>query len=58
MVLSFKCENMMKDCKWSTTAKSVHELMQKINTHVEIKHDIKEISEVQKNKIKAYIKTC
>lgn len=56
MTLSFECNNLIKDCKWSTSASSMHDLMRKINTHVEYKHDIEEMSQVQKNQLKAHIK--
>lgn len=56
MVKSFKCADMGQDCKWSTSANSVSELMRKITTHANYKHDIQEITTELKIKIQAFIK--
>jgi len=45
-----------QDCKWSTSANSMPELMRKIITHVDYKHDIQEITTKLKIMIQASIK--
>ena len=56
MTKSFKCADLGKDCDWSTRANNVYDLMRKISWHAEHKHDIKEIPEKLKEKIKVSIK--
>ena len=47
---------MGKDCIWSTRANNMYDLMRKISWHAEHKHDIREIPEKLKEKIKVSIK--
>ena len=56
MTKSFKCVDMGQDCKWSTSANSMSELMRKIITHANYKHDIQEITTKLKIMIQASIK--
>jgi len=56
MVKSFKCTDIGQDCKWSTSANSIPELIRKITTHVGYKHDIQEITTKLKIMIQASIK--
>jgi len=56
MTKSFKCANMGKDCKWSTSANNVYDLMRKISWHAEYKHDITVISQELKEKIQVSIR--
>ena len=56
MAKSFKCADIEQDCKWSTSANSISELMRKITTHVNYKHDIQKITIKLKIMIQASIK--
>ena len=57
MSLSFKCENLVRDCKWSTSANSMSDLMRKINSHADHRHD-KMLTSEDKMNIQASIKSC
>jgi len=56
MTKSFKCTDMGQDCKWSTSANNVFDLMRKISRHAEYRHDITVISQELKKKIQVSIK--
>ena len=56
MTKSFKCVDMGQDCKWSTSANNVFDLMRKISRHAECRHDITVISQKLKEKIQVSIK--
>jgi len=56
MTKSFKCADVGKNCDWSAKADNEDELMQKIAEHADHEHDIKEITEELKAKVKASIK--
>ena len=56
MTKTFKCADMGQDCKWSTSANNVFDLMRKISRHAEYRHDITVISQKLKEKIQVSIK--
>lgn len=56
MTKSFKCTDIRIDCKWSTSANSIPELMRKITTHLSYKHNTDIITTKLKIMIQASIK--
>ena len=56
MTKSFKCADIGHDCKWSTSANSISELMRKITTHAAYKHDTDVLTTKLKIMIQASIK--
>ena len=56
MTKSISCSDAGKDCTWSTTAKTVDELMAQVIIHVKNEHKEIELNTENISKIKSLIK--
>jgi len=56
MTKKFGCSDAGVDCKWTTTADSEEEIMEKIKEHANSVHGFKEIPQDLADKVKSAIK--
>ncbi|HET9807807.1 MAG TPA: DUF1059 domain-containing protein [Nitrososphaeraceae archaeon] len=56
MTKSFGCSDAGVDCKWTTTADTEEEIMEKVKEHANNVHGFKEIPQDLADKVKSAIK--